>query len=281
MHYIERGSFVDKAFYEQMLLENYRGASGAEESWDARAKHFNMSQRKDRSGLTEKVTEILQQRGILTGASVIDIGGGSGRYAIPFAALAGHVTVTDISANMLELAKGNAVSQGLDNLSYIKTEWESADISALGWSGKFDLAFASMCPAVRSPAGFRKMSEVSRGFCLMNQFISGTDTLADYFKQSLDVKPSYDAHNDRDTVQAVFNLLWLEGYEPEITYLRQEDETVYTVDEAFERYAGRYESMALSKGRDLKELIAAHATQGIIRVSSKTTLAMILWKVSR
>jgi SAM-dependent methyltransferase len=270
---------VDKSFYEQMLLKNYRGTSGAEENWNARAKHFNMSQLKDRSGFAERVTEILRERGILAGASILDIGGGSGRYAVPFAAHALHVTVTDISANMLELAKSNAESQGLDNLSYVKTEWESVEISALNWNKKFDLAFASMCPAVRLPEGFRKMMEVSKGFCLMNQFISGTDTLADYLIKTLAIKRSYDPHNDRDTVQAVFNLLWLEGYEPEITYLWQDEEVSYTVDEAFERYAGRYEQMARSQGLELKDLIVNCATQDVVRIKSESTLAMILWKV--
>ncbi len=270
---------MDKLFFEQMLKKHYREAAGLEESWDARAAHFNQSQQRDRSGLAENVTHYLKERGILDGAHVLDIGGGSGRYAVPFAAHADHVTVTDISSNMLALAKENAENNGLANLSYVKTVWESVDIAALGWHKKFDLAFASMCPAVRSPEGFRQMSEVSKGFCLINQFITRADSLSDYLLKELDIKPAHDPHNDRDTVQAMFNLLWLEGYEPEITYLRQEDEAVHTVDEAFERYAGRYEQAAQSKGLNLKNILAQYAVEGLVRVSGKTTLAMILWKV--
>lgn len=280
MNFAEKGSSMDKSLYEQMLSKNYHGSSKAEESWDAKANHFNMSQRKDRSGFAERVVKVLEERGLLAGAKVVDIGGGSGRYAIPLAAHADHVTVTDISSNMLDLAKSNAESLGLDNLSYVKTDWESVDLSNLNWSKGFDLAFASMCPAVRSPEGLRKMIAVSKGFCLINQFIVGVDTMADYFRKTLDIKRSYDPHNDRETVQALFNLLWLEGYEPEITYLRQEEEVSYEVDEAFERYAGRYEDMARSKGFDLRDLIEDYAVQGTVQVSSKATLSMLLWKVS-
>ncbi|MEA3283712.1 MAG: class I SAM-dependent methyltransferase [Synergistota bacterium] len=208
MNFAEKGSFMDKSLHEQMLSKNYHGSSKAEENWDAKANHFNMSQRKDRSGFAKKVVKVLEERGLLAGAKVVDIGGGSGRYAIPLAAHADHVTVTDISSNMLDLAKSNAESLGLDNLSYVKTDWESVDISDLSWSKGFDLAFASMCPAVRSPGGLRKMIAVSKGFCLINQFIVGVDTMADYFRKTLDIKRSYDPHNDRETVQALFNLLW-------------------------------------------------------------------------
>ncbi|WRS28673.1 class I SAM-dependent methyltransferase [Oscillospiraceae bacterium MB08-C2-2] len=270
---------MEKSFFEEMLSRNYQGTPEVEEKWDARAKHFNLSQQKDRSGLAEKVTNILKEWGILAGAAVLDIGGGSGRYAIPFAEHAEHVTVTDISSNMLELAKNNAQTHGLTNLSYVKTQWESADISALNWNRKFDLSFASMCPAVRSPEGLRKMSEVSKGFCLMNQFITGRDLLSDYLIKELGIKRSHDPHNDRVTVQAVFNLLWLEGYEPEVTYLRQEDKSTYTIGEAIEQYERRYAPEAQSKGFDLKNLIAKYAQGDVVKVSSKSTLAMILWKV--
>ncbi len=271
---------MDKLFYEQMLLKNSKGAEDAEQKWDKRAEDFNLSQQKDQSGFAVTVAAILKERGILSGARILDIGGGSGRYAIPFAAQAKDVTVTDISANMLELARKNAQREGLNNLSYVKLNWADADLSELGWRKNFDLSFASMCPAIRSPEGLGKMLEASRGFCLINQFISGSDTLADYLLKKLNVNHSYDPHNDRDTVQAFFNLLWLEGYEPEIFYLRRDETFSYTVKEAYGRYAGRYAEMAQNEGVDLEELITQYAAgQDVFAVSSKTTMAMILWAV--
>lgn len=271
---------MEKSFYEQVLINRNKGSGEGEHKWDKRAEDYNLSQEKDGSGLPAKVTAILQERGILSGASILDIGGGSGRYAVPFAAKAQHVTVTDISANMLEFAQRNAQREGLTNLSYVKLNWSDADLSALGWRKKFDLSFASMCPAIRSPEGLAKMLEASRGFCLINQFISGSDTLADYLNKKLGANRHYDPHNDRETVQAIFNLLWLEGYEPEITYLRQEETLTYSVKAAYERYAGKYAEMAQNQGMELEPLIAQYAAgEDVFPVSSKTTLAMILWAV--
>lgn len=270
---------MDKTVYEQVLLKNYKGAAGAEEVWDARAGHFNRSQQKDRSELVDKVMAILQERNLLSGVNLLDIGGGSGRYAVPFAAHADHVTITDVSAKMLELARYNAQEAGLNNLTYAKMEWTGADLAALEWRKRFDLVFASMCPAIRCPEGFYRMLEASKGFCLINQFIESTDSLGAYLTQALDSSRSYEPHNDRDMVQAVFNLLWLEGYEPEIGYLRQQEVVPITVEEAVAEYGGRYGQAAQLKQMDLAEVIARYAEQEGFSVSRKATLAMILWKV--
>lgn len=269
---------MDKPYYEQMLQSNFKGSPDAEKNWDMRAKHFNMSQHKDRTGFAGKVTSILKDRGVLSGASILDIGGGSGRYAVPLAVSAGHVTMTDISANMLELARENAQQQNLSNLSYVKLDWTDADISALGWEKKFDLVFASMCPAIRSAEGLRKMLASSKGYCLINQFVFSSDSMTDYLMNALGMAHTHDPHNDRATVQAVFNLLWLDGYEPEITYLRHEDKITYTAREAFERYAGRFEQSAKEKGHTLEALIADYAKEDALAVASQSTMAMVLWK---
>ena len=43
------------------------------------------------------------------------------------ARLAQSVTMTDISKNMLDLARENANSQGIANINYEKMVWETAD----------------------------------------------------------------------------------------------------------------------------------------------------------
>lgn len=265
--------------YEQMLASRNNGIKDAEAMWDARATQFNRAQQQERSGFAERVTAALNARNLLSGARILDIGGGGGRYAIPFAAYAEHVTATDISANMLEIAKDNAERAALDNLSYVKLDWTGADLSALGWEHSFDLAFASMCPAIRSHEGLRRMSEVSRGFCLINQFINDRDSLAAYIIKALGITRAYDPHNDRETVQAIFNLLWLKGYEPEITYLRREEEVALIVEEAVQQYAGRYGEQAQAQGVNLETLMAEYIMQQGPVVNTASTLAMILWKV--
>lgn len=73
----------------------------------------------------------------------------SARYALPLARKAKHITLTDISENMLKLAKENAEQNGIQNIAFKKLE-EKAALSSLGWERMFDLAFAAMCPAIRT-----------------------------------------------------------------------------------------------------------------------------------
>lgn len=270
---------MDITYYEQSLSKQYRGSADAEERWDAKAQHFNQAQKGERTPFVVRVIESLEKRGALTGASVLDIGGGSGRYAIPFASRAAHVTITDISANMLSLAKKNAEEAGLGNLSYDKMEWEKADLEALGWNEAFDLAFASMCPAIRSPQGLRNMIASSRKACQINQFIHDTDTLTQHLEEALDLRRPFDPHNDRDSVQAIFNILWLQKYTPELTYIRQTEHLSLSVDEAWWQYSPRFGQAAQDNGVDLKTLIEEQAREGVVQVTGETTLAMTHWNV--
>lgn len=267
------------SFYEQMLTHDQRNPEDAEAAWDARSKHFNTAQQKDSSVFPEKATAFLKEKKIISGAKVLDIGGGSGRYAVPFAAHADYVTLTDISANMLTLAENNAQQAGHTNIEYVKLNWTGINLSDAGWQKHFDLVFASMCPAIRSAEGLYNMISASKGYCLINQFIASSDSLSDYLIKTLGIQKKYNPHNDRNTVQAVFNLLWMKGYEPEISYLRQNRDVFYTTEEAAEHYGQRYTRAAQQKGMDIKTLVSRFSEQESFTVNKKATLAMILWKV--
>jgi len=269
---------MDTQHYEAMLKKHPGGGKSAEASWDSRAKTFGMQQKLHGMDNSGEVTSFLLKKGLLEGADVLDVGGGTGRYAIPFAAHAREVTVTDISAQMLECTKENAEAAGRSNLRYEKLNWEEAELRALGWEKRFGLVFASMCPAVRSKAGIDKMSAASGGWCHINQLIEMTDNISRKLAQELEVEKQYDPHNDRDALQGTFNLLWLKGYEPEIAYLREAGQQLLTVDEALSRYSRRFGAAAELKGADLKRLLEGYSQGGRVAVDNGTTLAMLLWK---
>ncbi|MDO4793464.1 MAG: class I SAM-dependent methyltransferase, partial [Filifactor alocis] len=162
---------MEKIYYENLLRKNSRGSEESEKMWDQRAVRFYEAQKNDRSTFTQEVVNVLRKRGILEKAEILDIGGGSGRYALPLAKEGRHVVLTDISGNMLKLARENAEQNGVENISFEKLVWETASLSDLKWEKKFDLAFASMCPAIRTPEGLYKMAEASKGYCVINQYI--------------------------------------------------------------------------------------------------------------
>lgn len=269
---------MDTQFYEMLLNKHEIGKQDAEASWDARAKEFREKQKSIKIDQTEKVTELLLKKGLIKGLDVLDIGGGTGRYAIPFAAHANEVTISDISGKMLAYAKESAENAKQDNLQYIKLSWQDADLKLLNWEKRFDLVFASMCPAIKSKAGIDKMSAASRGWCQINQLIEMTDNIAKRLSHELEISDRYDPHNDRDAVQGFFNLLWMQGFEPELTYLKDTAQQVLGVDEALSIYSHRFGDAAAKKGVDLKKLLGNYASDDGITVNNITTLAMILWR---
>ena len=59
--------------------------------------------------------------------TVLDVGGGSGRYALPLATRAKHVTVVEPSPDSVEMLRSRAAEIGLNNLTVIQSSWDEAD----------------------------------------------------------------------------------------------------------------------------------------------------------
>ena len=90
---------MDKEYYKHLLEKNNSQEIDAENIWDTRAESFNKAQQNDKTGFAKNVTKLLEEKDILKGKDVLDIGGGSGRYALEFSQFAKSITVTDISKN--------------------------------------------------------------------------------------------------------------------------------------------------------------------------------------
>lgn len=270
---------MEKSVFEELFIMEKMDYGETEKIWDVRAQEFNINQKNDKTRFPDKVTALLNEKNILSGADVLDVGGGSGRYAIPFASYAHSVTLTDLSYNMLQNAEANAKEAGFNNLNFVKMEWTNAEIKALEWEKKFDLVFASMCPAVRSLRGLENMSLASKGYCLINQFVYDNDSVCEYLDSELKIKKGISPHNDRKAVQGFFNVLWMDGYEPEIGYLKFNEETEIDINEAISNYSIKYDQILKEKNKDIAELLSKLVKDGKIKVVTKKIVATILWHV--
>ena len=61
-----------------------------------------------------------------SGTEVLDVGGGTGRYALPLATRAERVTVVERSAESIELLNSRAAEAGITNITVINEPWEDA-----------------------------------------------------------------------------------------------------------------------------------------------------------
>ena len=251
----------------------------AEKKWDVKAAQYNASQKRQGLDDSNKMAEMLHQKQRLMKGAVLDVGGGTGLYAIPFASYAKSVTVTDLSTNMLSYAKENAIDAGLNNLEYVKLDWNKANLEEMGWKNHFDLVYSAMCPAIRSGESVDKMIAASKNWCCVNRFVRMKDSATDSIEKISHYSKPYDPHNNRQRIQEIFNYLWEKGYEPEIDYYEETVEKLYTVDEAAAYYGKRFNDIAQSANKDLREIISDLSENNHLTVNRYKKLAFVSWQV--
>lgn len=266
---------MDKEYYKHLLEKNNSQEIDAENMWDTRAESFNKAQQNDKTGFAKNVTKLLEEKDILKGKDVLDIGGGSGRYALEFSQFAKSITVTDISKNMLDLALENAKKQDINNIYVEKLDFENANIKELGLYKKFDLSFSSMCPALRTVKGLENMIKTSKKYCVINQFVKDTDNFRQNILSKTGLKDDYHPHNDGDVTNALFNLLWLKGYNPEIRYLKSSINMKLAKEEVNLKYQKLLERVEKNTSFKKEDFL----TNETFEIVTDTILAVILWEV--
>ena len=256
------------------------GAPSPEAEWDARAERYDEARKIRKDSVSRAVTEKLDARFGLKGRRILDVGAGTGRYALLFSEYGARVTLADFSANMLAIAQKNLAASGAE-AEFLKADWEKLDPDSLGWRGRFDGVFAAMSAAVRSRSGIEKMITASKDWCCVCQYIENQDPLAKELGEALGLSPEKGPHNDRDMVLGLFGLLWTLGFSPEISYLAEEREETLTAPEAARFYGGRFGTAADARGQNLETLIARlmGSSEKSFPVSTRKTLALVFWRV--
>ena len=61
-------------------------------------------------------------------STVLDVGGGAGRYALPLALKCRHVTVVEPSGSMVQALQQGVAAEGIDNISVVKEVWAEARV---------------------------------------------------------------------------------------------------------------------------------------------------------
>ena len=92
--------------------------------WDGRAKQFNesMTQNRERSQKQMAKIELAPEY------TVLDVGAGTGRLAIPIAKCVKSVTAIDPSRGMLACLKENMERESVENITYLNKKWEDTKL---------------------------------------------------------------------------------------------------------------------------------------------------------
>ncbi|MBQ9459565.1 MAG: class I SAM-dependent methyltransferase [Oscillospiraceae bacterium] len=207
-----------------------------------------------------------------SGDSVLDIGAGTGGYALEFARHCKSVTALEPCAPCLDVLGEHAAACGLDNVRSICELWENYRCPE-----RFDVVFSSMCPAICGVDQLRRMEDVSaRVCCLVTVMRGSVDKHRRAMMAGLGIRPK------GMVTEALYyyNALYLMGRQPNVicrTTHRAYDvdeETVLTQYPIYFKIFGVDEEASTAY---LKRYLSEHAEHGVLHDESTLKQAMITW----
>ncbi|TAJ45756.1 class I SAM-dependent methyltransferase [Methanofollis fontis] len=117
--------------WEELWKAIYAGGSGRRKkdrdpgaAWDAKAAAYECAVR----GEADTTAREMEMMGLLPSDTVLDMGAGTGRLAVPMARRVAHVTALDPSEGMLGRLSAHMQEAGLDNYTLLRMRWEDAII---------------------------------------------------------------------------------------------------------------------------------------------------------
>ena len=141
--------------------------------WDGRAERYARHVRLAGPGMDPFLRRLRR----LTGASssAIDVGAGTGRYALALAAGVRHVTAVEPSAAMLAVLRRDAGELGVTNVETVEATWQEADVATA------DIAFSSFVLTLVRDAGpfLHKLEAAARRRVLLYLGAYSADALLD------------------------------------------------------------------------------------------------------
>ena len=214
-----------------------------------------------------------------TDADVLDVGGGAGRFALPLATRARHVTVVEPSVDSVVVLKTRAAEAGLANITVINEPWEEAEAPS---------ADVVLCSLV-----LHHVPDAVPFVAKMQEHASNRVVLVEMMETpgSLEV-PFYErvygsAPTPLPGLPKVLDLLWAMDIFPDVTMVSSKPAMLETDrDAALEQLRGR---LSVKEGTDADErLLAAvdelleETLEGImVRGVAPQRQAVVTWRPAR
>ena len=120
---IERWKVILTARAQQMDAAYAHLGRTSADFWDRRAKGFHRTTR-DSIAIDPFFARLREE--ITEQTTVLDVGAGTGRFALALAPLVKHVTAVEPNATMLSYLRQDASEQKLANISLVQTTWQDA-----------------------------------------------------------------------------------------------------------------------------------------------------------
>lgn len=286
----DRAQMTDLEYFMQM--QNHVAPDALEhtaELWDQRAKDWaKLEQRSGKMKTQDRVHETIQYLagyGLLgPDCDVADVGCGPGKFAVAFAKTARSVWGIDISGTMIAQAKNRALQERQGNVAFAVCDFKMLDIPKANLENKFDLVFSSITPAAHGMAALEKSMQMSRNYCCNITHVHSENTLEQQIMKDV-FQRNRPMLRDGHWFYSLFNVLFLMGYYPEVSYYKQHQVHEIHPDD---NYAQRFLRHMLSpqertlenEKRIVQWLKAYRDTHGTVTEMQDVWFGRVLWNVN-
>ncbi len=245
--------------------------------WERKATKYPAAFDKGQIERTLRVISMVRAKGVeIKGKKILDIGCGTGIYALPLAQEAKSVTGLDFSEAMVARLRDETMRYNISNVDVIKDSWQDVDITARGFKKSFDIVWCSMSMAVRDREDIRKMEDCSKKWGVYIGWARRrkNELMEEAFRMhGLTYGPP-------PGVSVVHDILKSAGKAPVIEYFDDSWDWEGTVDEAMENVAGFIEMQGSTADRTrLMGLLNSYERDGLIRHTTYVEEGIIVWRV--
>ena len=209
---------------------------------------------------------------------VLDVGCGVGRHLGTFAPQVGEAVGVDVSSRMLEFAAENLKQYGNVVLRAGDFKNPDAAMEALLSSG-FDLVFAAMSPAVEDLESLRRMCACSRGWCMIDRFLEERDDVKAEVFEAVGWDVRGDPHNGADRMKLLWDLLWEEGYCPQMEVHARRETFELDAEALLKRYERFFQDCGVEGRARVREVLQKRSENGLIRSDVRILKGTLYWDV--
>lgn len=247
------------------------------ELWDSLSPRYRLDALPDEG--QDSLLKLIASEGLLpAGGRALDVGCGGGRYTLALARKGHAVTGLDFAPQMIAAARENARRLKVSPVRFLQADWEGLDLREAGLEKAFDLVFAHMTPAVQSAAGFEKLIAASRGACILTKLTRRSHAVQDGAFAQLGMRP----FGNDDTIAYAFDLLWMLGYQPRITYEARQWLGRVPLEQMHQEICQRAavtRVLSLGEQKAVLHYLQDLAQDGMIEETSSATAVTLYWRV--
>ncbi len=212
------------------------------------------------------------------GTTLVDIGAGTGRYALEFAGKGADIHAIDIGETSLDCLSKTASSLGLsDKITTEKVLWEE-----FSTANKFDVSFCAMCPAISDLEQLQRMESITNHTCCILTIGKGS---YDYHRRNLLEKlVSEKKLGFLSEASNYYNLLYNLGKNPNVKSYYEKTREELPLLNAIERYKiymKIFSDDTTYTDELVEEYFNANNENGIVTDFGAYSTALIYWKVDK